>query len=58
MVKKGVNNFYNTGLYLFSSRSMLRKAMGQKVVKVNPIGNIDDEPVQDHSIQHNDLLKR
>jgi hypothetical protein len=31
--------------------------MGKKVVKVNSIGNIYDEPVQDHSIQHNGLLK-
>jgi hypothetical protein len=56
-VKKGVNNFYSTGLYLFNSRLMLRKEMGQKLVKVNSIGNIYDEPVQDHSIQHNGLLK-
>jgi hypothetical protein len=55
--KNGVKNFYNTGLYPFSIRSMLRKKMGQKVVKVNSLGNTYDEPVQDHSIQHNGLLK-
>jgi hypothetical protein len=31
--------------------------MGQKVVKVNLLGIIYNEPVQDHIIQHNSLLK-